>query len=260
MTRILIIFLCAWAALLPRHSAAAPEPGLPLTLTDTAAGYSIALPAGWERMPPELALEKSREAGNMLPVPEDSTVRVDIQGALLPGLPGADSKGGPDSKDSNITQELLILSVPNRAFGLDAATLKILAEPGNIILGELEAALRAALTLSGMTVKSSVTLEDGLRLSYVAAEEAIYRVMEFRFSASHTIVAVLSLMAQSEGEASLLPGTLVIAPDKRIGQERPVQEEDIRRAREAVSSIFAIAGMVLMVLVTRRWRRQVIGR
>jgi len=112
---------------------------------------------------------------------------------------------------------LLVLSTPNKAFGLDAGALHMLAEPGNAILAELEAGMCVALKRSGMAVRTSAMLEDCLRLPYgpdaAARYDALYRAMEFRFSISHAIIAILSRAEENATDASILPGTLVIASD-----------------------------------------------
>ena len=245
MIRILLFSLAVSAALfLPRSFAAA------LTLSDTGAGYNIPLPEGWERMPPDIARKKSETFGSLLPVPEDSSVRMHVQGAILRQPDGAH------------TQELLILSTLNKTFGLDAGALHMLADPGNPILAELKVGMRAALERSGMAVRTSVMLEDGLRLSYSpdataqynTGHDALYRVMEFRFSISHTIIAILSRAEKNATDASTLPGTLIIAPDKQLGRE------GLRKFKESMSSLFAIAAMLMMIMVMRRRRRQLLGK
>jgi len=245
MIRVLLFSLTVSAAVFFSWSSAAA-----LTLADTSAGYSMTLPEGWERMPPDIALKKSEAFGNLLPVPEDSSVRMHIQGAIL------------RQPDGVHTQELLVLSTQNKAFGLDADALRMLAKPGNAILVELEAGMRAALERSGMTVRTSLMLEDGLRLSYGpdaaarydAGHDALYRVMEFRFSISHTIIAILSRAEGNATDASFLPDTLVIAPDKQLGRE------GLRKFKESMSSLFAIAAMLVMIMVMRRRRIQILGR
>ena len=228
--RLLFFFLTVSTVLfLPRPAVAA------LTLADADAGYSITLLEGWERISPDIAREKSEAFRGLLPVPEDNSVRMQVQSAVF--------------RQQGQQRELLILSAPNRAFGLDAEALNQLTKPGNAILEGLEGDLFIALERSGMTMRSSAALEDGLRLSY--SRDALYGVMEFRFSTSHFIVAILS-----NAPSGTLPGALIIAPDKRLGQEK----EHLRRYKESISSLLAVAGMVLMILVMRRRRRQVLGR
>ena len=239
MIRVLLFSLAALtigaALFLPRPAVAA------LTLTNTDAGYSITLPEGWKRMSPAIAREKSEAFGHILPLPEDSSVRMHVQGAVL-RQPGFD-----------LAQELLILSVPNKAFGLDADALNLLAEPGNPILENLASGLYIALDRSGMSVRSGAMFADGLRLSY--GHDALYGVMEFRFSIGHAIIAILT--AENTTDASFLstlPGTLAIAPDKQLGRK------ELRKFKESMSSLFAIAAMLVMIWVMRRQRRQVLGR
>jgi len=250
---LLFSLLVIGAALLPPRSCAAA-----LTLADTSAGYSLTLPEGWEPLSSDIARQKGEAFKQLLPVPEDGSVRMQAQGAVLrqQGLqPG-------QQPDLDLAPEVLILSIPNTAFGIDAAALSQLAEPGNALLKELAADLHAALEHFGMTVRNSAMLADGLRLSYgpdTAAgvrhdsPDAVFRVMEFRFSTSHLIAAIFN---RAKATDASLPATLTIAPEKRLGQEK----ESLNKFKENMSSLFAIAAMLVMILVMRRYRRQQLSK
>lgn len=235
-----LMLLCLGAAPPPKTHAA------PLSLTDEAAGYTMTLPEGWERMPEGAAREKIPQALALLPVLRDPASSIAVQGARLPGTAGYGA------------QETLVLAIPNAAFGIDDAALGELARKGNLILRDLREGMENHLRLSGLEA-GATSLSDGLCLAYtknVSGRRVSGGNMEIRFSTSHMIVALLAFSAEEEAQMPLFaaPWRLSVKPNKRIDRTGP------RRFMTPLSSLFAIAGIALATVVLRRRRLQVLGK
>ena len=211
------------------------------------AGEPVLFPDQWRPMDESLLEERVRQAHSMLPVMRNAPEKVSAKGSLL-----ADENTGT-------SQELLLLSLPNSVFGIDVGILREMAQPGNKHLQELADGVQEMLARSGMRPNAISFQEDGLWIVYdhsLPGGGWSGGLVEYQFTINHVIVR----FATATAPASVSGTGWIALPALRAALEKHLLQPPITKMIPPISSLFAIAGIVLAALVLRRHRLQVLGR
>jgi hypothetical protein len=211
------------------------------------AGEPVLFPEKWRPMEESLLEERVRQAQSMLPVMQSAPEKISARGSVL-----AD-------EDADTSQEILLLALPNSVFGLDARIFREMAQPGNRHLQELADGLQEMLARSGMRPNEISFQENGVWIVYDLSLPGggwSGGLVEYQFTIDHVIVR----FATATAPASVSGTDWIALPKLRVALEKHLKQPSIAKMVPPISSLFAIAGIVLASLILRRHRLQVLGK